>query len=193
MRARSVLVAVAAVGALALATTFAKSQEGVVEVVPNKEYDPSWMNIPKMLSKVPAVSDSSLQIVPLGNGKNMSVGLAQLGAHTRILGHIHKTHDEVAHVIEGSCKFKLGDDLIDFEPGMIVLIPARRPARRAGRQGRRRRRVLLLASVQAGRPLPRSPRRSLISAVSMTCIAPGCLPGRFSFARFGCRARYWRW
>ena len=59
----------------------ARTQE-VVKVVPNKEYDPSWMDIASMLKKLPVVKDSSLQVVPLGNGKNITVGLAQLGPHT---------------------------------------------------------------------------------------------------------------
>lgn len=122
-RSVALLIAAAAVTVLAVVPFMATSQEAV-EVVPNKEYDPSWMNIPSMLGKVPAVKDSSLQVVPLGNGKNMTVALAQLGAHTRILGHVHKTHDEVAHLVSGSCKFKLGEDLIDFEPGSVILIPA---------------------------------------------------------------------
>lgn len=125
MRALPVVVlAGAAVLALALLSPIAGSQEKSMEIVPNKEYDPSWMDIASMLSKVPAVKDSSLQVVPLGDGKQMTVALAQLGAHTRILGHIHKTHDEVAHLVAGSCKFKLGETVVDFEPGSVVLIPA---------------------------------------------------------------------
>jgi quercetin dioxygenase-like cupin family protein len=77
-----------------------------------------------------------LQVVPLGNGKNVTVALARLGPHTRILGHIHKTHDEIAHVVSGSCTFKLGEDLIKFQPGSVVLIPAGVPhGALAGAQG----------------------------------------------------------
>jgi quercetin dioxygenase-like cupin family protein len=65
-----------------------------------------------------------LQVAPLGNGKNITVALARLGPHTRILGHIHKTHDEIAHVVSGSCTLRLGEDLIKFQPGSVVLIPA---------------------------------------------------------------------
>ena len=119
-----VLVASVAVVMQALVPPGAGSQQEVVKVVPNKEYDPSWMEISSMLKKVPAVKDSSLQVVPLGNGKNSTVALAQLGPHTRILGHIHKTHDEIAHVVSGSCKLRLGGDLIEFKPGSVVLIPA---------------------------------------------------------------------
>ena len=125
MRALPVaLMAGAAAMMLALLSPKAGSQQEVVKVVPNKKYDPSWMEISSMLKKVPAVKDSSLQVVPLGNGKNVTVALAQLGPHTRILGHVHKTHDEVAHVVSGSCKLRLGEDLIDFMPGSVVLIPA---------------------------------------------------------------------
>jgi quercetin dioxygenase-like cupin family protein len=123
-KSRALLAAGAVAMMLALIVPLASSQEEVVKVVPNKEYDPSWMDIGSMLQKVPTVKDSSLQIVPLGDGKNISVGLAQLGPNTRILGHIHKEHDEIAHVVMGSCKLKLGDDLIDFQPGSVVLIPA---------------------------------------------------------------------
>ena len=119
-----VLVACVAFVALALLSPKAGNPQEVVKVVPNKEYDPSWMEISSMLKKVPAVKDSSLQVVPLGNGKNVTVALAQLGPRTRILGHIHKTHDEIAHVVSGSCKLKLGEDLIEFKPGSVVLIPA---------------------------------------------------------------------
>jgi quercetin dioxygenase-like cupin family protein len=119
----AVLVASAAVVMLALIPPMAGSQE-VVKIVPNEEYAPSWMDISSMRKKIPAVKDSSLQMVPLGNGKSCTVGLAQLGPHTRILGHIHKTHDEIAHVVSGSCTFKLGKDLIKFQPGSVILIPA---------------------------------------------------------------------
>jgi quercetin dioxygenase-like cupin family protein len=133
---RALLAAAAAVMLLALIAPLAGSQEEVVKVVPNQEYDPSWMDIGSMLSKVPTVKDSSLQIVPLGNGKHVSVGLAQLGPDTRILGHIHKEHDEIAHIVMGSCKFKLGEDVIDFQPGSVVLIPAGVPhGALAGKEG----------------------------------------------------------
>lgn len=119
----AVLVAGAAVVMLAMVPPMVGSQEAV-QVVPNKEYDPSWMDINSMLKKVPAVKDSSLQVVPLGNGKYVTVALARLGPHTRILGHVHNTHDEIAHLVSGSCTFKLGEDLIKFQPGSVVLIPA---------------------------------------------------------------------
>ena len=120
----ALLVTGAVVVMLATLPLMATSQEKVVEVVPNKEYDPTWMDIGSMLSKVPTVKDSSLQIVPLGHGKNVSVALVQLGPDTRILGHIHKERDEIAHVVMGSCTLKLGELLIEFNPGSVVLIPA---------------------------------------------------------------------
>ena len=117
MRKMSALLAVsAAVLMLVVIAPLADNQEEVVKVVPNKEYDPSWMDIGSMLQKVPTVKDSSLQVIPLGHGKNTSVALSQLGPGTRVLGHIHKKHDEVAHIVMGSCKFKLGEDVIDFQP-----------------------------------------------------------------------------
>ncbi len=128
-------VAGAAVVMLALIPPMAGSQE-VVKVVPNKKYDPSWMDITAMLKKIPAVKDSSMQLVPLGDGKNMTVAMARLGPNTRIPGHVHSTHDEVAHVVSGSCTFRLGADLIKFQPGSVVLIPAGVPhGARAGAQG----------------------------------------------------------
>ena len=123
-KTRALFAATAAVMMLVFIAPLADSQEEVVKVVPNKEYDPSWMDIGSMLQKVPTVKDSSLQVIPLGHGKNTSVALAQLGPGTRVLGHIHKKHDEVAHIVMGSCKFKLGDDIIDFNPGSVILIPA---------------------------------------------------------------------
>jgi quercetin dioxygenase-like cupin family protein len=94
------------------------------------------MDIGRMLQKVPMVKDSTLQVLPLGHGHHSSVALAQLGPGTRILGHIHKDHDELAHVVMGSCKFKLGEDLIDFAPGSVILIPAGVPhGALAGKEG----------------------------------------------------------
>ena len=119
----AVLVAGTAIVMLAMISSPAGTQE-VVKVVPNKEYDPSWMDIGSMAKKLPVVKDSSMQVAPLGNGKNITVALAQLGPNTRIPGHIHKTHDEVAHVVSGSCTLRLGKDLITSQPGSVVLIPA---------------------------------------------------------------------
>jgi quercetin dioxygenase-like cupin family protein len=119
----AVLVAGAAVVMLTLIPPMASSQEAG-KIVPNKKYDPSWMDIGSMLGKIPVVKDSSTQVVPLGNGKNCTVALVQLGPHTRIPGHVHKTHDEIVHVVKGSCTLKLGEDLIKFQPGSVVLIPA---------------------------------------------------------------------
>ena len=131
----AVLVAGAAVVMLVLFLPMAGGQE-VVKVVPNKEYDPSWMDIGSMLKKLPVVKDSSLQVAPLGNGRNLTVALARLGPHARILGHVHRTHDEIAHVVSGSCTLKLGEDLITFQPGSVVLIPAGVPhGVRAGAKG----------------------------------------------------------
>jgi len=118
-----VLVAAATLVVLALIPPIARGQEAM-KVVPNKEYDPSWMDIGSMVKKLPVVKDSSLQVAPLGNGRNVTVALARLGPHTRILGHIHRTHDEIAHVVSGSCTLKLGADVIKFLPGSVVLIPA---------------------------------------------------------------------
>jgi hypothetical protein len=71
---RAVLVAGTAIVMLALISPMAGTQE-VVKVVPNKEYDPSWMDIGSMVKKLPVVKDSSMQVVPLGNGKNVTVAL----------------------------------------------------------------------------------------------------------------------
>lgn len=131
----AVVLAAGAVVLLALVPPRAVSQQ-VVETVPNKKYDPSWMDIGSMVKKLPVVKDSSLQVAPLGNGKNMTVALARLGPHARVPGHVHKWHDEVAHVVSGSCTFKLGEDVIKFQPGSVVLIPAGVPhGARAGSQG----------------------------------------------------------
>ena len=48
---RTLLAAAAAVMMLVFIAPLADSQEEVVKVVPNKEYDPSWMDIGSMLQK----------------------------------------------------------------------------------------------------------------------------------------------
>jgi mannose-6-phosphate isomerase-like protein (cupin superfamily) len=65
--------------------------------------------------------DDMIKFVYLAEGTNLTTNIA-LGRDLVPL-HVHKFHDELIHVIQGSGKLRIGESTYRFEPGCIMYIP----------------------------------------------------------------------
>jgi mannose-6-phosphate isomerase-like protein (cupin superfamily) len=39
------------------------------------------------------------------------------------LDHVHRTYDEVFYVVDGAFQFRVGDELVDADPGSVISVP----------------------------------------------------------------------
>ncbi len=86
-----------------------------------------FARVDSILAASPLTPAETLRVTPLGNGRHASAVLIQLGPVARVPGHVHRDHDEVAHVVRGSARVRVGQEVRLVEAGAVVIIPVGTP------------------------------------------------------------------
>jgi quercetin dioxygenase-like cupin family protein len=72
----------------------------------------------------PLAPEEAFKITFMYHGPNSSACVGQIREQKGIPPHIHRTHDEVAHILEGEAQFRFGKDTRKVKPGDIIAVPA---------------------------------------------------------------------
>ncbi len=73
----------------------------------------------KSLSKVPVRNGVARRVF---TGKNSMMVLNELTATAKPNLH-HHPHEQLSYIIEGKCRFVVGNEVVEMGPGDLVLIP----------------------------------------------------------------------
>lgn len=71
-----------------------------------------------------AVSSGAIEARPFYVSDDLVAVLVTMQPGARVPVHVHEHHDEIFDVIKGTGAFFLGDETIEFSPGMTIVAPA---------------------------------------------------------------------
>jgi quercetin dioxygenase-like cupin family protein len=77
-----------------------------------------------VLDENPLAPEEAFKINFMYHGPNSSACVTRIREQKGIPPHIHRTHDEVVHILEGEAQFRFGKDTRKVKPGDIIAVPA---------------------------------------------------------------------
>jgi len=80
-----------------------------------------------LLREYEAIAGDAIEARPFYVSEDLVAVLVTLQPGARVPHHSHEHHDEVFDVIRGQGVFFLGNEAIDFGPGMTIVVPAGAP------------------------------------------------------------------
>ena len=77
-----------------------------------------------LLEEYESVEGAAIEARPFYVSEDLVAVLVTMQPGARVPDHLHEHHDEIFDVIRGQGTFFIGEEAVDFGPGMTIVVPA---------------------------------------------------------------------